>query len=81
MRTNEQLFKAAVSSEPKIDMMNGYVVPVTVGGSNQRFGTNRSSKRAQGVVVAIGAAMAMCLMVSVKNAADSCTRQCVRVCV
>jgi hypothetical protein len=48
-------------------MMNAYVVPVTVGGSNQRFGTNRSSKRAQGVVVAIGAAMAMCLMVSEKN--------------
>jgi hypothetical protein len=44
-------------------MMNAYVVPVTVGGSNQRFGTNRSSKRAQAVVVAIGAAMAMCLMV------------------
>jgi len=43
--------------------MNAYVVPVTVGGSNQRFGTNRSSKRAQGVVVAIGAAMAMCLMI------------------
>jgi len=39
-----------------------YVVPVTVGGS-QRFGENRSSKRAQGVVVALVAAMAMCLLI------------------
>ena len=41
-----------------------YVVPVSVGGSERRFGENRSSKRAQGVVVAIGAAMALCLLVS-----------------
>jgi len=37
-------------------------VYVTVGG-NGRFGENRSSKRAQGVVVAIGAAMALCLLI------------------
>ena len=37
-------------------------VYVTVGGTG-RFGENRSGKRAQGVVVAIGAAMALCLLI------------------
>jgi len=39
-----------------------YVVPVAVGAS-PRFGENRSSKRAQSVVVALGGAMALCLLV------------------
>ena len=44
-------------------MRAAYVVPVAVGGDTGRFGENRSSKRAQGVVAALGAAMALCLLI------------------
>ncbi len=43
-------------------MQERYVVPVAVGAS-PRFGENRSSKRAQSVVIALGGAMALCLLV------------------
>ena len=43
-------------------MQTALPVYVTVGGTG-RFGENRSSKRAQGVVVALGAAMALCLLI------------------